>query len=408
MKGVAQALVLAASNLGGLGACSILGRIAPEIGSTGDAWSWMWSVAVALGAMTTILTVCLIEVTTPNAAPPPSGTSGVPRAEVDHSTVIGASFNLVEAPIGSAFGRVLDEQFYRFETRRITDLAHATPRTVGAVIWPHDFSSFDSAHAIKAHEALLTRRGRTLPSGSAKGKVTVVSTETLKVFQVSHDGESAALCGCGNATAAGLALLALASGECLGCTNRSRLILPDGEVFTSAQVLLTVGGGSLRVTQSWSGLEFAVTELPSPRRRLAVCSGMNHYVIVLATPPDFEKFGLGDVEALLQFSMAHRGATNPLQWRLVVLSSEPEQQSHTRARFYSCGRMHPGAPLTGLATLALAAKQIDWLAEILRTEVVEHPRGIDQLPTIEGAVDGPRILFNPIDVSLQRSDQVPG
>src|SRR5262249_62396254 len=92
------------------------------------------------------------------------------------------------------------------------------------------------------------------------------------------------------------------------------------------------------------------------------------------------------------------GFDDPLRSRLAALSLEGRTP---RARFFTCGRSHPGAPLSGLAALAVAAGQVGWLAPLVRAGRLEHRRGTDLLPAVEETAEGTRVELSAIHVLLR-------
>jgi hypothetical protein len=232
---------------------------------------------------------------------------------------------------------------------------------------------------------------------SAKEKVVFCSRtgETL-VFQADRQNRSAALCACGNASAAAAALLAQR-------LNRTRvdqdLHMPDGRLEMRSEAAPT-GDGGWRVEQAWTGFRFHVREADMHGRRVAVCTGsFNDYLVVLlGGAAELEQFDLPEVLALWRQARQYSGFDNPLQSRLVALA--PQAGGRPFAKFYTCGRPHPGAPLTGLATLAMASSRVNWLASLLEGSTVEHRRGTDPLPSVRAARNGFEIGFPAIDVHL--------
>jgi hypothetical protein len=134
-------------------------------------------------------------------------------------------------------------------------------------------------------------------------------------------------------------------------------------------------------------------------RQVAVCTGsFNDYLVVLLpSVGDLDHFDLPEASALWGVARQFGGFDNPLQSRLVALA--PRDGRQPRARFFTCGRTHPGAPLTGLATLAMASRRLGWLASLVGNGI-EHPRGVDALPAVRETSRGFEIGFPTIDVVL--------
>ncbi len=278
---------------------------------------------------------------------------------------------------------------FRFETRRMHESQQDPPRTVGQTC---QLVESGPAGLIGEAEAVAVCLQSPEPTATqaAKEKVVFCDGAATSVYQADRKNRAAALCACGNATCASAAMTASLTDarEVTQCVR-----LPDGEVDVRSSVhRLPVG--TWRVEQSWDGIKFEVREARLAGRDLLLCTGtLNDYVIV--QEPDrasFDRFALDDALSLWDEAKSF-GFANPLQARLVALApSDP----CPAAKFFTCGRAHPGAPLTGLATLTLAAAHADWLATLLKTGEIEHARGRDLLPMSRDAA----IEFAPIQVKL--------
>jgi hypothetical protein len=289
---------------------------------------------------------------------------------------------------------------YAFETRRRGEPADCPPRTVGqaALLLDHRPAGLAAVGPDEAAALCLRAAGGPPPAEAAKEKVAFCGPggET-RVYQADREKATAALCACGNAAGAAAATLA----QCLGRRRvRQDLLLPDGPLAAQSRVTWAAGHG-WRVEQSWAGIRFQVREAELLGRPVAVCAGsLNDYLIVrLPDAAALEEFGLDDALALWGVARAFGGFGNPLQSRLAAVA--PRDGEPALARFYTCGRMHPGAPLTGLAALALAAGQVGWLADALRGGAVQVRRGVDALPSARPAVGGFEVTFPTIDVTLR-------
>jgi hypothetical protein len=217
--------------------------------------------------------------------------------------------------------------------------------------------------------------------------------ETL-VYQADRPSRSAALCACGNATGAAAALLAQSLGE---GRFRQDVRLPDGRVALLADARRA--GPAWRVAQSWGGLRVEVRPAVLRGRAAAVCTGtLNDYLLVrLGSARELAEFDLPEALALWAEGRAFGAFADPLRSRLVALAPAG---ARPQAKFYTCGRAHPGAPLTGLATLALASPRVGWLAELLAGRQLEHRRGVDAIPDVEGGPAGCALRLPAIDVAL--------
>ena len=205
----------------------------------------------------------------------------------------------------------------------------------------------------------LTRLDREpAPAGAARGKVVFCGPHgATLVYQADQEQTSAALCACGNATGAAAALQAHSQGRAV---VRQAVKLPDG--WVAARAVVTVAeGGAWRVEQTWGGVQLHVQRTELCGRTAALCMGtFNEYLLVrLGSKAELEAFGLEDALALWREGRRFGAFEDPLRSRLVALAPAGERAA---VKFYTCGRMHPGAPLTGLAVLAAAADRIDWLS----------------------------------------------
>jgi hypothetical protein len=289
----------------------------------------------------------------------------------------------------------------RFETRRLGESRARPPRTVGftGLLMGRRASGLAQIGPAEAVELCLQNPGEAPSPEAAKEKVVFSSRhgETL-VFQADQQNRSAALCACGNATGAAAATI----GECLRQSQvRQSLRVPDGQLEARCRVART-DGGSWRVDQSWIGIRQSVLKAELCGKLVAVCTGsFNDYLIVLLPSNETgDQFGLEDVSALWRAARTvSSGFDNLLQSRLVALC--PRDGARPFARFFTCGRVHPGAPLTGMAALAMAAQRVDWLATILKAGEIEHRRGVDPMPSVEAVSQGYEIRFPVIEVSLR-------
>jgi len=277
-------------------------------------------------------------------------------------------------------------QVYPFETRRCGEALSCPPRSVGVTCLAQD----DCDLALLGPEEALAVCRRYLeepdPAQSAKEKVIFANRRgEMVVFQGDRKNGSAARCSCGNATCAGAAMLASAKNQ-----ERVRQIctIPEGKLDIRSAVTLA-GAGGWRVAQSWCGLSFPVTQGNLCGHVVAIGTGtFNNYIILALQGRELDSFDLPEV---LQLWKAARpfGFDNILQSRLAaIFPADP----HPFVKFYTCGRAHPGAPLTGLAALAMAARQLDWLALVLKRGRIQHRRGFDSLPVChDSQVDFPAL-----------------
>lgn len=283
-------------------------------------------------------------------------------------------------------------RIHRFETRRGGESRAVPPRTVGIAGLTLSGSPLPDA----AHAADAIARAHKVPysTEAAKEKVGYSRLDgTTAIYQADRQTHSASLCACGNATGATAALLARFWGRPDICLQ---LRLPNGNVTVRGEVT-HADNGAWQVHQSWEGIELAVTETERLGRRAVVCQGgLNDYLIVdLANREQFEAFDVADAVAWWDSARGPWGFADPLRSRLAVLSLGSPRPF---VKFYTCGRMHPGAPLTGLAALAIAAKRVPWLAELLSDGEIEHRRGTDLLPQVRTTAKGMAITLPIVDV----------
>jgi len=275
---------------------------------------------------------------------------------------------------------------FPFETRRCGEALSCPPRSVGVACLAQDGCNLAT---LGQEEALAVCR-RYLqepdPAQSAKEKVVFANRQgEMVVFQGDRKNGSAALCSCGNATCAGAAMLASAKNQ-----ERVRQIctIPDGELDIRSAVTLA-GAGGWRVAQSWCGLSFPVAQENLCGHEVAIGTGtFNNYVMLVLPGREPDSFDVPEVLELWKTARPF-GFDNILRSRLAaIFPTEP----HPFVKFYTCGRAHPGAPLTGLAALAMAARQVDWLASALQRGRIQHRRGFDSLPVChDSQVDFPAL-----------------
>jgi hypothetical protein len=291
-------------------------------------------------------------------------------------------------------------QVFPFETRRAGELRSSPPRTVGhtAVVLTGDDRRLDWAGPAEAAALCAGAPEERRGDDAATGKVVFCNRlgET-HVYQADPQKGTAALCACGNATGAAAAALA----HCLGRTRlRHNVKLPEGRVEIDATANRAADGW--RVEQAWGGIRLHAVPAAMGGRDAAVCTGtFNDYLLVrLRDRAEPDALGMEDVLAWWSEGQRYGAFANPLQSRLAAIAPDG---ARPWVRFFTCGRMHPGAPLTGLATLAVAAGRVPWLAALLRGGEVEHRRGIDALPAVRVTGRGAEIQFPAIHVVLRES-----
>jgi hypothetical protein len=286
---------------------------------------------------------------------------------------------------------------FAFETRRAGEDRSCPPRTVGytAMALARGQGGLEAVGEQDAVRVCLAGTKMPDPNQSAKEKVVFCNRKgDTRVYQADRQNRSAALCSCGNATAAAAAMTALFRNEKELTQN---LEIADGRLQMRS-IVASPDGGDHVVHQSWCGISFAVHVVDLCGRRVALCTGtFNNYVIVPLTAAEHALFGLDEVKTLWEAARTF-GFQNPLQSRLAAVSPGPVGPY---ASFYTCGRMHPGAPLTGLAALSLAAGQVDWLGELVKAGHVTHRRGQDAIPPARLHEGRMEIQFPAVQVLLE-------
>jgi hypothetical protein len=81
-----------------------------------------------------------------------------------------------------------------------------------------------------------------------------------------------------------------------------------------------------------------------------------------------------------------------------------DRDAAVHVKFFTCGdRVHPSAPLTGLAVLAIAGARLGWTALTSSARVVTRA-GAMALPGVVGRVDGTvDLTFPPLLVELDHA-----
>lgn len=280
---------------------------------------------------------------------------------------------------------------FHFETRRLGEALDAPPRTVGQTCMIVESPPHIAIGEAEAVAVCLGGPDEAAAAGAAKEKVVFCNQAgETSVYQADRSNRSAALCACGNATGAAAAMLAQIDPR---AEVQQLVTLPDGKVEVCGDVR-PVSEDSWHVEQSWRGVQYQAVRTKLADRDVVICTGtLNDYVIVrMEDEVSLDRFNLDDAQGLWREARPY-GFANPLQSRLVAVAPGGARPA---ARFYTCGRAHPGAPLTGLATLALARNHADWLACMLKDGAIAHPRGVDALPIMRD--EG--IQFCPIQVRI--------
>lgn len=276
------------------------------------------------------------------------------RANTDwHATTVN-SLNI--APVPNALAGV--SQVLGFRTIR-----EGIDRTVGLLAMLSATETVEEWSGERA-QMLANRFVSMMPNETvASGKVAIVKnmarfvTPVATVFQ-SSDGR----CGridCGNAAAA--IALAIAQNNEVSTTTFSLLRSNKIETIVKATIRKET------VNQTW-----IVTATPriimsdiSEGRMVEIHGLFNHYTVIDTTLNNFSIISL-------------LNNTDPT-CRVVTIDFSTDLPTVT---FFTSGRRHPSAPLTGLAVLATLAERVDWLRPLTTTRTVVVNGMPEPLPQI--------------------------
>lgn len=293
-------------------------------------------------------------------------------------------------------GRAAPTRAWSFQTRQVAD-PPGFVRTHGAVVDAGAVPLRAADFAAAADQVRLDP-----PPDCARGKLAVLSsaggTAAAVAHQLSDHGTASQVVACSNATAAVAAVCAESAGE---AEVEVVVELPwGGFVPVHARLAGTTDERSLTVAQTWDGLEVTVeAEAAVDGHTCArVLGPLNNYLLVRTGPGEqLEEF---DLARALRLSSNLGLDDEPLLTRIVIVQPEHD---HVRTKFFTCGeRLHPSAPLTGLAVLALAAPSLAWFPDV---PAVETPLGPMALPYVRTRADGrASVDFPPIFVELDRLD----
>lgn len=258
-----------------------------------------------------------------------------------------------------------------FETRRGGRL-----RTFGVLV----YQLMRRADEISATEAsAFANVALARPEAAARGKIAVLGADGLLVLQAdAKGGLNPALCG--NATAAAILALRQTSGQIkLAAAGANRV---DVEFECSGS----------KVRQGWLVPAMTATEFTWRGHYCVRVRGLNDYTIVTGGLP---------VGLTHQTCRLHLATGNP-NAKFAVLGSGDDQDY---VEFYNSSGRHGAAPMTGLASLAVAAHALPRFAARLGGSQVSYMTmgGLEicTLPSIGVAGDGRlRIALPEVDVSL--------
>lgn len=247
---------------------------------------------------------------------------------------------------------------YLFETRK-----DGKPRTTGVVLQRRRASITDlpSKELATYTQATLARS-----DAAARGKLAIHGGGELCVLQASPHGDLTPAY-CGNATAAVALVQTCASGEL-------KLAAPGG-----GQVTVKYRCTGSLVTQSWLIPSMTVKGFTWRNRRCFRVRGLNAYTVVTGGLP----VGVSAETCRTQLAAGHPNA------KLAVLG-EGAERNHVA--FFNASGRHGAAPMTGLASLAVAAHASPEFAARLggRAVTYQTATGIEDyiLPGIGVTEDG--------------------
>ena len=232
---------------------------------------------------------------------------------------------------------------YTFETKKAESL-----RTAGIVL--HKFkacvSDFSQEEAAAYANVALARK-----DAAARGKVAVLGYSGLRVFQANAWGELLPAL-CGNATAA--AILSLK-------TSAGRLqVEGPGAVRVTADFLRS---GST-IHQSWLIPGMTVTEFTWRGRYCVRVLGLNSYTVITGGLP----VGMEPETCRVQLADGQPNA------KLAVFGNGAAQN---HVAFFNASGRHGAAPMTGLASLAVAAHALPQFAARIKAPDITFQTACD-------------------------------
>ena len=252
----------------------------------------------------------------------------------------------------------MGNSIYRFLTQY-----DGRPRTYGVVV---DRRRQDGGQPALDLDDLATL-ANDHPGVCAFGKIAVLTDEGIHTFQVGRQGENSGVF-CGNSTAAALACL-IGDGE-----MRTALFgMADAPYEVSAQMI----DGT--IAQTWTLPACPIDERDWRGRRAVALRALNNYVMVL-----------GDLPPGICPEAARHELLGPgVGGKLAVITDEAEAAT---VHFYNSNGRHGAVPQTGIASIALAAREIGWLGERFAdgflTYIADGEAHRAALPSITNGEDG--------------------
>lgn len=230
------------------------------------------------------------------------------------------------------------------------------PRTCGVLTWGLDPNACNARAIVPfAHHNM---------NATARGKWANIREGRGDVFQLGLDG-AIARAACGHATAA----LAIALGQA-----SFRVEGPAGRVI---DVAARVTGSC--VSQTWLLNKADIAQVTWRGRPVVRIDALNSYAIVGGDLPP----GMSPEQARQEL------VGDALATKLVLISGSTEGAF---AQFFNSNGAHGAAPMTGLASLAIARSRIPWLADLLVDGRIRYRAGdrilTDFLPLAEEVAGG--------------------
>ncbi len=256
-------------------------------------------------------------------------------------------------------------QVYLFETRK-----NGLLRTAGVVLLQGVGFGWDLPREV-ADACVKMALART--DAAARGKVAVLGDRELRVLQADGDGQLQ-LALCGNATAAAILVSNKSDGEL-------EVEGPGGSRITSA---FHRAGNT--ISQSWLLPSMQVSDFTWRGRRCARVSGLNSYFVICGGLP----VGMAAETCRLQL------AEGQLNAKLAVFGHGAAQN---HVVFFNASGQHGAAPMTGLASIAVAAHALPHFATRISAPIITYQTVLGSvtyaLPPVGRAEDGRLLIALP-------------
>ncbi len=220
---------------------------------------------------------------------------------------------------------------------------------------------------------------------AAKGKVSFIvggkkaAPPECKCFQVKKlEGQEVF---CGNSVAASAALI-----QKLCHLSEFELTYVCGNVRLQVLARVAQDAQLLRVQQVWQANCLTVPTTVDHDKAVRF-DFLNDYLVVEGP--------VNDLNGLIRREIMDRN----LNSKLAVLYSGT---SVPLVHFYNCNGLHGAAPQTGLATLSILRKKVDWIGKILDGSMIRTPSSDEVLPEIAIVDTSITFLMPTVDVRFVR------